>query len=152
MKANQFTSKKRRIFLETLANVGNVTLAAKEAGISRVTLYARRKQEERFALAWDDAEKQAADVLEAEARRRACVGVLEPVHYQGQRVDEVRRYSDTLLIFLMKGCNPAKYGDRVKVGVGGLADGEPLTIKHVAVFEGDEDLDTGEHGQGNTAT
>jgi hypothetical protein len=46
--------------------------------------------------------EEAADVLLAEARRRAIEGVEEPIMHQGQVVTTVRRYSDLLLIFLLK--------------------------------------------------
>ncbi len=111
----RFTQERRQIFLRELARTGIVTLAAKKAGVSRQAAYDHKYTDTEFASAWEQAEKQAADLLEAEARRRAYKGVLEPVHYQGKRVDMVRRYSDTLLIFLLKGCNKEKFGDRVQV-------------------------------------
>ena len=43
------------------------------------------------------------DALEAEARRRAVEGVRKPVFYQGVICGWVGEYSDTLLIFLLKG-------------------------------------------------
>jgi len=36
------------------------------------------------------------------------------VSYQGQECGTVRRYSDTLSIFLLKGAMPEKYEDRVE--------------------------------------
>ena len=52
-------------------------------------------------------------MLEREARRRAVEGVEEPVgFYKGEPSAYVRKYSDTLLIFLMKGARPDKYRDR----------------------------------------
>ncbi|HEX6937920.1 MAG TPA: hypothetical protein VF158_00810, partial [Longimicrobiales bacterium] len=65
--------------------------------------------------------EQAADHLEAEARRRALEGV-ERKQFT-QRGDPIidpatgkhyveRAYSDTLLIFLLKGARPERYRDR----------------------------------------
>ena len=48
-------------------------------------------------------------MIEAEARRRAVDGVDEPVYYQGKEVGTVRRYSDVLLIFLLKGLRPQRF-------------------------------------------
>ena len=44
--------------------------------------------------------------LEDEARRRAVDGVDEPVFQQGKQVGTIRKHSDTLLIFLLKGIRP----------------------------------------------
>ncbi len=58
----------------------------------------------------------AADVLEAEAHRRAVEGVEEPVGwYKGVAGGTVRRYSDVLLMFLTKGALPERYRERVEV-------------------------------------
>jgi hypothetical protein len=58
----------------------------------------------------------AADALEAEAIRRAFEGQEEPTGwYKGQPGGYVRRYSDTLLIFLLKGAKPEKYADRMEL-------------------------------------
>ena len=72
-----------------------------------------------YAAKFEEADATAIDVLEKEARRRAVGGTEEPVYYQGVEVGTVRRYSDTLLIFLMKGNNPEKYRDRLTMD-GGL--------------------------------
>ncbi len=70
-----------------------------------------------YCEAFDRAKHEAADRLEDEAWRRAVEGVEEPVGwYKGKQGGVVHRYSDTLLIFLMKGLMPERYGDRVEVG------------------------------------
>ena len=48
--------------------------------------------------------------------------------YQGSQVGTVRRYSDTLLIFLLKGRRPEKFKDRVAHG--GDANAPPIKHKH----------------------
>ena len=65
---------------------------------------------------------------EDEAVRRAHDGVDEPVFYQGKACGVVRKYSDTLLIFLLKGRRPEKYRDRPSHAVGVPDDG-PVTFK-----------------------
>ena len=45
--------------------------------------------------------------------RRAHSGFDEPVFYKGIETGTVRKYSDTLTIFLLKGFKPDKYKDRV---------------------------------------
>ena len=56
-----------------------------------------------YAEAFRDAHQEACDSLRSEARRRAVEGVVKPVYYQGVECGGIREYSDTLLIFLMKG-------------------------------------------------
>ena len=49
------------------------------------------------------------EALEYEAVRRAYHGVAEPVFYNGVQCGSVTKYSDKLLMFLLKARNPAKY-------------------------------------------
>ena len=108
------TPEKRAQFLALLAECGNVTRAADEAGLSRVYLYQMRRDDEAFAEEWETAADIGAKRLEDEARRRAVEGWQEPVWYQGDQVGTVRKYSDTLLICLLKAHHPEKYADRQK--------------------------------------
>lgn len=71
-------------FLEQLTATGNVSGSARAVGVSSTAVYALRNKDADFAAAWDQALEDAADTLEAEARRRAVQGVQEPVVYQGQ--------------------------------------------------------------------
>lgn len=104
------TPKKLARFLEALSETGNVRLAASRSTLSIMTLYRYRKTHPTFQQDWDQALETAMDaVLEPEATRRAVEGVLEPIYYQGAKVGTVRKYSDTLLIFLLKGGKPEKY-------------------------------------------
>lgn len=101
--------KGRNLFLKSLASTGNVGLSVEAAGIGRSTVYEWREKDGTFAKEWDTALADASDVLEAEARRRAVEGTQEPVFYQGVKVDTVRKYSDLLLIFLMKAANRRRF-------------------------------------------
>lgn len=99
-------------FLGVLAESGNVSEACRAVEIARSTAYEARERHAEFAAAWDDALQVAADLLIAEARRRAAKGVEEPVYYQGVRVGFTTRYSDQLLMFLIKQARP-EFRDRV---------------------------------------
>jgi hypothetical protein len=57
--------------------------------------------------------------LESEARRRAVDGVDEPVFHKGRICGTVRKYSDALLMFLLRGNAPEKYKEGVTVGGNG---------------------------------
>lgn len=132
------TPRWQRGFLAALKDTGNVRLACEAVGVNRKTAYRRRASDQSFANLWEEAIDEAADLLEAEAVRRARVGVEEPVVYQGEIqgmwIDPksgktvtqdtpgavlvpttVTRYSDTLLIFLLKGARPEKYRERFEV-------------------------------------
>lgn len=130
----------RAAFLEALAAVGNVSGAAKTASVSRRFVYDERERDPDFAALWDDALDQAADAMEREALRRAVEGWDEPVFGSlggksgSGEIGTVRKYSDTLLIFLLKGARPEKYRERTdvrhsgKIDVGKLSDDELRAI------------------------
>lgn len=109
------TPKKREQFVSQLYEHGNVTLAARAVGVSRQAMYQAREQDPELRAAWEDAIESYADLLEAEADRRAVVGVRRPIVYQGEVVDvDYREYSDSLLMFRLKALRPKKYRDSVK--------------------------------------
>lgn len=128
------THKKRRrarwerAFLASLALTGNVSRAARDAGIDRTQPYRLREDDAAFAKAWDSALEEAADRMEEEALRRAVEGVEEPVYQKGEQIGAIRRYSDTLLIFLLNGARPHKYKAVVRNEVTG-ADGKEVLVK-----------------------
>jgi hypothetical protein len=111
---------KKQIFLENLAKTGNLSLACQAAAITRRQATMLRKLDSAFANAYDEAMDDAADRLEAEAWRRALEGVVNPVIKAGKPVLDpvtgeavvIRRYSDPLLVMLLKGCKPDKFAVR----------------------------------------
>lgn len=113
---------KKGAFLAAYAECGTVTQAAKAADISRVSHYNWLKEDAEYVKAFAQAHQEACDKLEAEARRRAIEGWDEPVFYEGGECGTKRKYSDTLLIFLMKGNNPTKFGDKMEQTHKGDAD------------------------------
>jgi hypothetical protein len=85
-------------------------------------VYELRKRNLSFAAGWEEAEERAADALEAEAWRRAVVGVQEPLVSGGKVVRDddgqpiaIRRYSDALMIALLKARRPERFKDRAVV-------------------------------------
>ena len=114
MRDTKVTPEKRAKFLSILAECGNVTRAAEESECGRIMLYKIKSQDEEFSAAWEEAADIGAKRLEDEARRRAVEGWQDPVWHQGQQVGTVRKYSDTLLICLLKAHHPEKYADRSK--------------------------------------
>ncbi len=117
----------KALFLESFAEYGNIRLAATTAGVNRSSHYGWLKKDPEYAARFASAQEDAIEVLEYEARRRAVIGVPEPVgFYKGQPSAYVQRYSDVLLIFLLKGLRPEMYRDRYEVTG---KDGGPLETK-----------------------
>ena len=116
------TAANKEKVLAEYRELGNVSYAAKAAEISR-RIHAEWLQDDaEYPAAFDAAAEQAADVLEAEARRRAVTGVEEPVFGSlgagcgSGVVGHVQKYSDVLLIFLLKGARPEKFAQRHVLG------------------------------------
>ena len=108
--AHSPSHEKRQAFLEAYALVGNVSDAAKHAGVSRRVHY-EWMNDEQYADQFHHAQEQAADRLEREAVRKATAGIEKAVWYKGEQVGTERHYSDVLLIFLLKGMRPEKFRD-----------------------------------------
>lgn len=119
IRSHNISHPKKRAFLIALSETGNVTKAAECVGIARRTHYDWLSVDDLYRAAVNDAQQAAGDRLEIEARRRAVEGIEKPVFQGGQQVGVVREYSDTLLIFLMKGAMPDKYQERRRVEVSG---------------------------------
>lgn len=119
-------------FLAAYSACGNILRAARLCGIDRTSHY-RWMTEPEYRSRFEDATENAADALEEEARRRAVEGVEEPVGWhQGVAGGMVRKYSDTLLIFLLKGARPEKFRDRYEhTG----RDGGPIEVSQLTPAE-----------------
>jgi len=105
---------KKEAFLTAFSECGIITLAAEAAGIARSTHYRWLEEDPDYPALFMAAAEQAGERLEQEARRRAVEGVEETVYYQGKPCGTVTKYSDTLLIFMLKGAKPEKYQERIR--------------------------------------
>ena len=104
----------QRAFLAAFRATGNVRLACKAASVGRSSHYRWLEKDAEYHSAFNLAKEDATDVLEAEAHRRAVEGWEEEVGwYKGEAGGTVRKYSDVLLIFLLKALRPEKYRERV---------------------------------------
>jgi hypothetical protein len=142
--ASRLTATKRKLFLTAYAQCGAITLAAKAVGVSETLHYVWLKDPE-YAAAFAEAERQAIAHLEAELFSRVYEGTEEPVIYQGELCYQkdakgkltnkpltIRRKSDTLLIFALKGKKPDVYRDNFKgeithTGVMAVSQGPDLS-------------------------
>jgi|SRR3990172_724119 len=122
------TVQHKKDFLEHFRHSGNVSHACRVVGIARKRVYEWRTGDKRFETDFRTAEIEATENLEQEAYRRAVEGTSESVYQGGKRVGVVQKYSDTLLIFLLKGRAPHKYADRRKIEHSGeVGSGDDLT-------------------------
>jgi hypothetical protein len=128
----------QELFLHAFSNSGNVRAAGRAAGVARSVVYGWMEHDRRFSQDYHQAEEDAADLLEAEAMRRAVAGVEEPVVSMGKLVrgDDgrplmVRRYSDTLLLGLLRARHPLYRQAARRVEVSGPDGG---AIPHAVVI------------------
>lgn len=115
-------------FLAHLRDTGNVRRSCEKAGVARSWAYELRDKDPQFAREWELAALDAADVLEEVLTDRALSGWEEPVWHQGEQCGVVRKYSNTLAVFLLKHANREKYGDRTELRHAG-PDGGAIQIQ-----------------------
>ncbi len=120
-----------RAFLAAYRQTASITKAAAAAKIDRTMHYRWFRASPQYREAFERASDEAAQLLEDEAVRRATEGVLEPVFYQGIKCGAVRRYSDGLMQFLLRGFRPQKYSSRAEITGPG---GGPLEISVAEVL------------------
>lgn len=107
---------KARAFLAAYRITGSIVLSAAAAGVEK-TIHYRWKKNEAYARDFEEADKEFGDVLEACAIGRAKDGVLEAVFYQGSPCGAIRKYSDGLMVHLLKRFKPNEYAARVQADV-----------------------------------
>jgi hypothetical protein len=116
--ASRLTSiEKQALFLEEYARCGSVLRSCQRVGVARSTLYGDWIKGPEFKAAFEKAGEDATDVLEEEARRRAVDGTVKPVYQGGKMVGGIREYSDSLLMFLLRGKRDA-FREKRSIGVG----------------------------------
>ena len=100
---------RQRAFLRIYADLGNVKRTAAIVSASRRIHYVWLDRDPEYALEFESARRRAYDVLHEEALRRG-MGYRVPVYYKGVKVGTTKKYSDKLLILLLKQMLPAYYG------------------------------------------
>ena len=130
---NRQSERLKKRFLESFSATGNISASCRAVGIgSRNTVYKWQEDDDDFALAFREAEITSTELMEQEAHRRGVLGYEKPVYQGGAQVGTIREYSDTLLIFMLKARNPAKYREKHE----GAADGyQPVKVVDRAAYE-----------------
>lgn len=104
---------RQTLFLE--AFTGNITAACRAAGITPNTFYQWVDSDAVFVNEFANAKAAVVDRLVDEAMRRAVDGVEKPVGFhKGAPSAYVREYSDTLLMFLLRGLKPDTFDRDVR--------------------------------------
>jgi hypothetical protein len=93
---NSLPANRIRKFMQTYARTGNLHAAARSARFSLVAHYRMLEADSEYRKAFEAAQQQLADLLEAEAFRRALAG------------------SDELLAFLLRSWLPERYREHIK--------------------------------------
>ena len=122
-------SPKQKAFLAAYRSLGMIKQAAKEAGCHFTAHYkwlqATSDSGDAYRTAFHEAHEEVKAALESEAVRRAIHGTDEPVYYKGKVCGQIRKYSDTLMIVLLK----ANFGDKYR---------EKQSIEHSGQMQGGE--------------
>lgn len=109
-KRDGFTPAKKAKAIGALGKYGNVTDAARIAGVSDTTFYRHLNKDPDFARSCELAREQAAKPLETLAWQRATEGAPETVIRNGEVVQIKVKPSDAMLGMLLRASDPGKYG------------------------------------------
>lgn len=121
-------------FLAAFEEYMSIRRACLAAEVTRSNVYAERKRDEAFAAAWAEIEESTTEEMEREAYRRAVDGWIEREEFaadgEGNQVLtlRVRKWSDNLLMFMLKARRPDVYREQHKIEVSGL-DGAPIAAE-----------------------
>jgi hypothetical protein len=111
------TGRWKQPFLEALRVTGNISAAARAVGIRRAAVYDACLRCGTFSRQFEEAREDGWDNMMEEARRRALQGTPRLVMRKGVPVIDPktgmpyvqRRYSDRLLMFLLRMYRPEKF-------------------------------------------
>ena len=118
MRTLRITEERQQVFLAKLGEWGDAAAAADAAGTTRAGADELRANDPAFALGWERALQASTERLEQVARCRALEGLIEPILSDGKVVRDdngqpivVRRYSDVILLALLKAQYPEKFSE-----------------------------------------
>lgn len=114
------TPEQQARYVRLLRDTGSKRVAAEAIGFTSGTMKRLREGSIEFDELCQEAEDDAADALEVEARRRALEGVVRSKvlgFKEDYEIVEERHYSDALLVKLLEANNPAKFTNRSKTEI-----------------------------------
>lgn len=112
-------------FIKHFRDTGNIRWACEKSDVKRLQVYRWIKKYQEFKDRFEDAKKDAVDILAAEARRRAL---------------DRNAPSDRLLMFLLQAHDPEMYVPKQKTEHSG-PDGGPIPVKTYSVVASPETWD-----------
>lgn len=113
-----WTADRQRAFIEALAATGSVSAAARQVEVSNSAAYNLYNHPEAASLraAWDRALAIGTRRIHDVVMERALDGVPRPIYYRGEQIGEERRFSDRVLVTLLRhhafGHHPSPVGHR----------------------------------------
>lgn len=134
-KPTKFDATAKAAALRVYRKTANRAAAADAAGVHVSTLEKNAAKDPEFRAAMQHAKALWVQDLEAEALRRAVDGVED---YRGN--NPIRKYSDTLLLHLLKRKDPEQHGDHVKIDQTTTSKGEMSLDLRKLSKESREDL------------
>jgi hypothetical protein len=96
----------RATFLLNYAMTASPAMACRKAKISEHTFYYHKKNDPDFAQLVEDAKAHAIDLLHTRCFQRALEGDIEPIYWQGIKVDHVRKFPERLQIEMLRAHMP----------------------------------------------
>ena len=98
----KFDADARLKFLALYSVTGQLQHSARQAGVSPTTVREHKKKDPHFLAAFTEAYEDFKESLEAEAYRRAFIGVDRPVFQRGEEVGQIREYDSAILQMYLK--------------------------------------------------
>jgi hypothetical protein len=96
-------------FLAALHQGATVCEACQAAGISRAACYEARGRDPEFGAAWNEAEEDAVDRVEAILLNRILHGTEREVFYQGKQCGVIHEFNDSLLLAYLRAHRPERW-------------------------------------------
>lgn len=146
MAEGKFNKPQRMRFLKHYIEFGLLYLAAEAAGVTTQTVRNHRSSNPEFDELCTDALEYFRDTLEAEAIRRAHDGVDTEHYFRGEHTHTETKYSDTLLITLLKR-HRKEYRD--KIDIDATVRGGLLVVPEEAVTSKDWEKNETSGNKGN---
>ena len=121
-------AKKKAFLRAVMISGGNLSSAARAAGISTSTHYDWCDKDPTYAAAFSVALDKSTQALLDEAVRRATEGDKDPIVHKGEIIGYRDKRSDNLLMFLLKQRDPT-FRDNHQTNLGFFNSGENVAIQ-----------------------
>jgi hypothetical protein len=99
----------RSAFLLNYSMTASPAMACRAAKIGEPTLYYHKKNDPQFRELMEHAKAHAIDLLHTRCFQRALEGDIEPIYWQGVKVDHVRKFPERLQIEMLRAHMPGTF-------------------------------------------